>query len=227
LVLRAADFGLRTSRAKEGFAVVLQGHHDAVGLLTAALFSAHKLAPTSETEARTVDSLRRDLEALHAAIGGLKEEALSGVTALDAPIDVDLSSALASLAPTLERVMAPAAVAWQLPSDELSARVTGGEATLRRVLLNLLLNARDGDGLHGASKVVVRLWSEGGYGALSVEDDGPGVHPGALKARGTGTGLRYVRAVAEGSGGSFQLESAATGACACVRFPLAGGTANA
>jgi len=97
--------------------------------------------------------------------------------------------------------------------------VAGGLRSLRRVLLNLLTNAKEGDGLRGAAYATVRLCGTADHQHLSIDDDGPGLRPPASKTTSIGSGLRFVRAVALGSGGDFILRGTSNGARAILRSP--------
>jgi signal transduction histidine kinase len=107
-------------------------------------------------------------------------------------------------------------------------RVWANATAVRRVVLNLLLNAGDATG--GKGRIEVRVLAEGGGARLEVDDDGPGVPPelrerifeGFLttKPEGSGLGLLSVRVTAEEHGGRVALaESALGGACFQIWLP--------
>ncbi|MDQ4215596.1 HAMP domain-containing sensor histidine kinase [Microbacterium capsulatum] len=130
--------------------------------------------------------------------------------------------------------------AWILELGEDPALVRGDAADLRRVVDNLLANAR----LHTPAGTTVRAKVEHGTSAdgtgsarLVVADDGPGLPDGlretvferfargdASRSRGegggTGLGLAIARAVVEAHGGTIAAESGA-GATFVVTLPLA------
>lgn len=113
------------------------------------------------------------------------------------------------------------------------ARVVGDAGGLRRVVQNLLDNARR----HARDMVTVRLESRSGTAVLSVADDGPGV-PEVDRARvfdrfvrldtsrtredgGTGLGLAIVASVVDAHGGRVWIEDSAPGAVFIVQLAAA------
>lgn len=99
------------------------------------------------------------------------------------------------------------------PTRPPRALVRGGPLTLRRVVENLVVNACEGNGEQGASRVFIRARTEPLSGRLEVEieDDGPGFPPERLsapaeelyttKAQGTGLGLYTSECLLRASGG--------------------------
>ncbi|QAT89047.1 ATPase domain-containing protein [Corallococcus coralloides] len=93
------------------------------------------------------------------------------------------------------------------------ALLRGGPLTLRRVVENLVVNACEGNGEQGASRVFIRARTEPLSGRLEVEieDDGPGFPPERLnapaeelyttKSQGTGLGLYTSECLLRASGG--------------------------
>lgn len=119
------------------------------------------------------------------------------------------------------------------------AGVSGGQtrgdaSSLRRVVRNLLDNARD----HARARVEVELGEFDGMVVLVVADDGPGVESGEreriferfsrldearARARGgAGLGLAIVREVVGAHGGDVRLEDSAVGARFVVTLPTSG-----
>lgn|GEM_PF-6705406 len=125
-------------------------------------------------------------------------------------------------------------VRQQLGDDLPAARA--GEAALRHVLLNLLLNARDA--LPGGGGIALRtLLVAPGAGPpvieVHVEDNGPGISTDMLEqvfepffttkgdAQGTGLGLGIARRLAESFGGSLHALPREGGAHFVMRVPAA------
>ncbi|MGH7588812.1 MAG: ATP-binding protein [Gemmatimonadota bacterium] len=99
-----------------------------------------------------------------------------------------------------------------------SRPLLGEPEGFRRVLVNLLQNARDAVVAHGGGRVDVRLdWErERGWARVSVLDEGIGLPETGLerlfepsfstKTRGTGLGLAITRRIVEAWGGSIEYE---------------------
>ena len=113
--------------------------------------------------------------------------------------------------------------------------VPGVAKLLRRLVRNLLENARRYGGSTGAAGITVIVAREGGNAVLRVCDRGPGVPPdqrerifepfyrlpGASEREGgVGLGLALVKSIAERHGGSVRCEGReGGGACFTVRLP--------
>ncbi|MCE9668609.1 ATP-binding protein [Myxococcus stipitatus] len=105
----------------------------------------------------------------------------------------------------------------------LRARMRGGPTTLRRVLENLVLNACEGDGARGATRVsvVARVEPLSGRLEVVITDDGPGFPPALLdgsaqalassKSDGMGLGLYTSECLLRASGGVLQRENMTDG----------------
>lgn len=106
-----------------------------------------------------------------------------------------------------------------------------GSITLQRVLNNLVINACEGDGTRGASRVLLRC-SDGALGKLLIEvvDDGPGFSPQRLsspfvafkttKASGSGLGLYTAKRLVEASTGTLNIRNGESGFGAVVQVAL-------
>ncbi|MCG8592523.1 MAG: ATP-binding protein, partial [Proteobacteria bacterium] len=94
--------------------------------------------------------------------------------------------------------------------------VSGGPARLHDVLANLLVNACEGDGRRGATRVLLSIDLEPAVSvvAIQVVDDGPGFSPELLanpitgfrtsKPNGMGLGLYTAERLLRASGGSLE-----------------------
>jgi signal transduction histidine kinase len=102
----------------------------------------------------------------------------------------------------------------------------GGREDLEEMLGNLLDNA----GKFARTRVELALWAEGDRLAIEVRDDGPGLPAQASdvtergvrldeRMPGSGLGLAIVRDIAEGYGGTLQLDSTPDGLRARLRLP--------
>ncbi|MRG93003.1 HAMP domain-containing sensor histidine kinase [Polyangium spumosum] len=92
---------------------------------------------------------------------------------------------------------------------------------LERVLVNLLLNAREALEGRASGRITLRAWAAGAAVIVDVEDDGPGIDP-AIAARlfepsvtskptGTGLGLALCRTIVRGHGGTIEALAAPSG----------------
>jgi signal transduction histidine kinase len=88
---------------------------------------------------------------------------------------------------------------------------------IQKVLVNLLLNAREAVGEQGEIRVATR--GEEGWITLSVRDNGVGMSPGFVehslfrpfkttKKQGMGIGLFHSKMIVEAHGGRIEVESA-------------------
>ncbi len=105
-----------------------------------------------------------------------------------------------------------------LELDREPVPVRGDVIGLRRLLLNLVLNARDAVGESGG-RIVVRVEHAAGRAVLEVEDDGPGISPeirGRLfepfftlrrQGRGSGLGLAVVHSIVTAHDGEVDVRS--------------------
>jgi PAS domain S-box-containing protein len=153
------------------------------------------------------------------------------------PRTVDLAALVAGQHGVLSHLM-PAFVALEVDVGEQQVPVVGNPVALRRLLLNLVLNARDalvgqsGDGdQHG--QIDVRIRTSEDSALLEVADNGPGISPEhqnrlfepffSLKrhGRGAGLGLAVVYAIVTEHDGEIELSSdGRSGSTFRVRLPL-------
>ncbi|MGH7573474.1 MAG: sensor histidine kinase, partial [Gemmatimonadota bacterium] len=110
------------------------------------------------------------------------------------------------------------AVSYGLEAGDRPLLLLGEPEEFRRVLVNLLQNARDAVLSGGRGSVTVRLERdpEPGWARVSVLDDGIGLPDDGLerlfepsfstKTRGTGLGLAITRRIVEAWGGTIEYE---------------------
>ena len=119
-----------------------------------------------------------------------------------------------------------------LELDRETVPVRGDAVGLRRLLLNLVLNARDAVGEAGG-RIVVRVVHAAGRAVLEVEDDGPGIDPEIRarlfepfftlrrQGRGSGLGLAVVHSIVTAHDGEVDVRSQpGDGTRFIVRLPL-------
>jgi len=174
------------------------------------------------------------------AIGDLADEGIEVVRELllfarresTPPRTVDLVRLVGVQEGVLSHMMPPGVrLLWRLPSEVVP--VVGSPVALRRLLLNLVLNARDAVSRRdGEIRVVVGR--DGDRAVLAVEDNGTGIsaeHKARLfepffslkrHGRGAGLGLAVVYAIITEHGAEIDVESdGRSGSRFAVRFPLA------
>lgn len=118
-----------------------------------------------------------------------------------------------------------------LPHDPVC--VDGNPVALRRVVTNLVVNARDAIAEGGGAHVTMRLRAEDGWAEIAVEDDGPGLPAAAQErvfepfftlrreGRGAGLGLAVVHAVVAEHHGTVAIDSQpGEGAKFVIRLPV-------
>jgi signal transduction histidine kinase len=154
-------------------------------------------------DARTRESLRQDIAELDQLIEEiLLSSRLEAVSGLERNEPVDLLA-----------LAAEEAAHYDVEADGTPVTVSGDRLLLRRLVRNLLENARR----HGGTGAVsIAVFAEGGRAVLEVSDHGPGVPPdererifepfyrlmrSAETGRGSGLGLALVRQIARRHGG--------------------------
>ena len=112
----------------------------------------------------------------------------------------------------------PPGVELSLDLEREAVPVVGDAVGLRRLLLNLVINARDSIGERGG-RITVRVEHTAGRAVLEVEDDGPGIPPEAVEhifepfftlrrqGRGSGLGLAVVYSIVSSHQGEVDVRS--------------------
>ena len=139
---------------------------------------------------------------------------------------IDLSRLVREL---VEETPLPVEVSLRIDQASPLPCVLANEEDLRRLLLNLLTNAAEGQGYgQAATMVSIGLETRSTYAELVVEDDGPGL-PGdrrlgtqgfTTKAAGCGYGMVNVRETAKSLGGTVKWERRVDGVGTIARVTL-------
>jgi signal transduction histidine kinase len=202
--------------------------HDFNNVLTVILSATHHALGNNGVS----PSMRESLDDINRAAGRAasltRELLVLGRKDLAAPRVIEVAELLARLRSTLRRLL-PSDVA--LVIDRFAAgRVTIDPAQLERVLLNLVVNARDA--IAGAGQIEIQSSIEslcdgqhglapGRYVCLSVADDGSGIDDSTRQrlfepffttkpgGKGSGLGLAMVRAFVLEAGGQVVVSSSA------------------
>ncbi len=238
LALAAARLNQKNERASRSLVDLLREHHDVRSGLTSARLNADLLARLlgggGAGAARSAAArLREDLAEVESLVSTVRDRAYGELAALQGPAPAPVLATLRAAVRAVERRFPEVRVRLAAEGDAAGAEalIAGGGASLLRVALNVLVNACEGDGRRGAGEIVVRVrWLPGGERlALSVLDDGPGLHAGCFgplgavstKAEGAGFGVLLVRSLVDASGGHFSLENRPEGGVE-ARIELAG-----
>ncbi|MEW6432924.1 MAG: ATP-binding protein [Myxococcota bacterium] len=184
-----------------------------------------KRTVTGEVNESLLGSLLEEAERLRTLTGDLLDFARPAAPHL-APVDLSKLAADVVSAAAVESRRGTR-VALEVPGT--LPRAEADEALLRRVLLNLCLNALQ----HVTPGGQVRLSAaeEGGALKVRVENDGEPVPPGleqrifepffTTRAAGAGLGLAVVKRLVTELGGQVALEPRVDGACFVVTLPVA------
>ncbi|MCG6962288.1 MAG: HAMP domain-containing protein [Acidobacteria bacterium] len=147
------------------------------------------------------------------------------------PRVVDLGALVRAQQPVLQHLV-PDGVALMFSAADETLPVTGTPVALRRLLLNLVLNARDAvEAPRG--RVEVTVGRSAGHAVIRVRDNGSGI-PADLRdhlfepfftqrreGRGSGLGLAVVYAIVRQHSGEIAVDSApGEGTCISVQLPL-------
>jgi signal transduction histidine kinase len=218
LIETAARAAVAAESAGRGLRSVLRDHHDLRTVISSAQINADLLARglgsgrvAGDAPAGTVAHLLEDLSEIRQQLEQLKGRTLEELAALEerqpATVGRSIADVVSALAARFPRV------AFQASSVDLvsSALVAGGGPGLRRILANLTVNACEGDGSRGASRVELRARVSEARVIIEILDDGPGLpehivagvagEAPSSKPAGAGLGIGLVAGLVRASGG--------------------------
>jgi C4-dicarboxylate-specific signal transduction histidine kinase len=127
------------------------------------------------------ESLSGDLHAVSTLMSTLRERAFQGLAAAEGHLEAELATAVHAATVLVSRRFSAVRIACEVP-DGRSVRLAGGMVILERVLLNLIVNACEGDGVRAAENLWIRAWAEQRSVHVRIEDDGPGFPEDVLRA---------------------------------------------
>jgi len=207
--------------------------HDLVAPLTVIRGQCVALARSVPDPGVRVRAAAIDAEAVRLA------EALDGIAGLVHPAlarrpartPIDLGEFAAAVAERHRPTAEHAGVRLLIRADGPQATVIGTRSELRRLLDNLLRNALRHTPAGGTIRVAVVLARR--RALVTVQDDGPGVHPDdreriflpgergrGARGAGQGLGLAIAREIAQAHGGTLTVADHPTGARLVLRLPL-------
>jgi len=226
-----AEEQLREGRTMEAVATLASGvAHDFNNLLAGILLHVRILQKDPSARAEAAET-----------IGSLAEEGAEVVKGLldfanpdSGPRGIVDLVALVKDQEKLLRHMLPDDVGLECSLPGTTAEVFGNVGDLRRILLNLVLNARDAFG-SDAGRIDIEVSRSDSEAVLAVSDDGPGVPPAIRdrifepffslrrEGRGAGLGLAVTFALVEDHDGTITHEPGKDGGARfIVRLPLVG-----
>lgn len=232
MVIKGARESLRSHRAQQALGSLLHENHDVRSLISAANLTSDLVLRGLETghpQRRNAESLSEDLRAVSASMATLRERAFQGLASTGGHLDAELATAVHAVTALVSRRFSAVRIACEVPAG-LCVRLAGGVVILERVLLNLIVNACQGDGTCAAASLWIRAWPEERSIHVRIEDDGPGFPEDILhaplarvvttKRDGSGLGLFLVQSVVSASQGRLALsQRAGGGACVDLVFP--------
>lgn len=232
-----AEASFRAEAARGSVFALLQDHHDLRSTLFDLQLNAERLAERAEAGAGDLTELRerlvRGIGDLGRATSRTRDRALATLGGLEAPSAANPERAWEDAVASL------GARARELSLERRTALgpevvFGGGTEGLARVLAHLLVNALEGDGTRGASRVSIAVSElREGFSDFVLEDDGPGIAEKWLEILGreratsskpdsAGIGLWLTGLLVRAVGGRLRFERApAGGARVSVRLPRA------
>jgi len=225
----SAEARLREIEKMRAVATLASGvAHDFNNLLAAVGLHLRLIEAEPERAAEAVDAIRDLAEQGSEVVGELLLFARSDDSA--ALETYDLAALVSDQRGVLNHLL-PDGVDLEISTDDGVIPVLGNPVALRRLILNLVVNARDAVAPDGGI-ISISVSRRGGRAVLEVADTGPGVDEEyrdrifepfftlSRKGRGAGLGLAVVYAIATAHDGDVELvSSTGEGARFEVRLP--------
>jgi PAS domain S-box-containing protein len=225
----SAEARLREIEKMQAVATLASGvAHDFNNLLAAIQLHLRLIEAQPEKAAEAVEAIRELADQGSEVVGELLLFARSDDSV--APVTFDLAALVADQRVVLNHLL-PDGVELEIETDDVVIPVKGNPVALRRLILNLVVNARDAVAPAGGT-IALSVSKRGGRAVLEVADSGPGIAKEyhdrlfepfftlSRKGRGAGLGLAVVYAIASAHGGDVELVSEpGEGARFVVRLP--------
>jgi len=236
--LRAAlqdlDADRAAARYREGIArMAASVAHDFRNLLTVVVGGAEEIVLESAPGSPIARIAREIMQAAERGTALTAELMSVGRSGGNQPQVLDPGEELARFLPLMQKAAGPQHVI-KLQRDHGAGWALIDRSQLERLVLNLVLNARDAMASGGTITVSVRGAERSGkwFVQLAVQDTGGGIDPALMelifdpffstkpRERGTGLGLTMVRQAVEHAGGQLRVENVpGQGATFCVELP--------
>jgi signal transduction histidine kinase len=225
-IRRLADEGAAIARGRKYLHEVLREHHDVRTLLSAARLQLGFLRRNSHEldVAGRLEAVEGAVVGIGKIVDGIKTRTFGELIVTDEIAEIQPLAILSSAVAVAQARFPEVRIETSLPSFTPAVLLFGGDQALAHVLVNLLVNACEGDGTRHAHHVRVRLRrdpEQPGHLVFEISDDGPGfrrellatVRRGGLttKAEGTGVGLSLVAGIVETSSGTIAIGNVPSG----------------
>ena len=218
----------RVVRAERTVAVVLEDQHDLRSLLGSLVLNTDRLLRESQQGSDLAARVRKDLDGVQEFMAAAKARVLGHYVSLQLPAPVAIKPAIRASWAAIENRFPQVRLQVLVP-EGLQAAVTGGHTSLHRTMINVLLNACEGNGSVGAQSIVVEAKQDASMVVLTVSDDGPGFPSHILtrpivecltgKPKGSGLGLFVVESLVTASGGHVERRNRQIGAEVILTLP--------
>jgi signal transduction histidine kinase len=230
LVRHLAREGERVTRGRRYLDEMLREHHDLRTLLSTASLQLGlvKRDRGAFDVVDRLDVIERAVGGIAAIVSDIKSRTFGELAVTAELSEASLEAILDSAVGLARDRFATVAIQTECRTAIPRVRIFGGDRALTHVLVNVLVNACEGDGDRRPSRVQVRATSVAPAARVLIEisDDGPGFLPQLLeipwrgglttKRDGTGLGLTLISDLVNASGGTICLQNPPEGGARVV-----------